>query len=286
MQAVFTELVERLGVKNVQVDELYSVDSESLRGVEPVHAVIFLFKYSAMDQTSARRRQPLSGTYDLEYLDKGIFFARQTIGNACATQAVLNALLNSDVDVGAELGNLRAFSAGFDLEMCGHTIGNSDRIRSIHNSFSAPRFVEGDSDAGGSDDVFHFVAYVPLHGAIYEFDGLHLYPIRHEGADFCAHLPDVLQRRIAMYGGEVRFSLLAVTNDKLAEAERSGDAERAEWERKKRETWRRDNAMRRHDFPKFIVALLRNVSKNLSNDEWAQLLDDARGRARSRARLP
>ena len=49
--------------------------------------------------------------------DSGVFFARQMIENACATQAIINCLLNcSQIDVGADLAAYREFTSGaFEL---------------------------------------------------------------------------------------------------------------------------------------------------------------------------
>jgi ubiquitin carboxyl-terminal hydrolase L5 len=50
----------------------------------------------------------------------------------------------------------------------GWTIGNSDVIREVHNSFARqdPFTIEEDDDrkAKDDDDVFHFIGYVPYEG--------------------------------------------------------------------------------------------------------------------------
>ncbi|KAM9909302.1 hypothetical protein OXX69_005546, partial [Metschnikowia pulcherrima] len=58
---VFTELVSRLGVENVQIEELYSIDSASLKASAPIHAVVFLFKYGTVDRDSTAQDLPLDG---------------------------------------------------------------------------------------------------------------------------------------------------------------------------------------------------------------------------------
>ncbi|EKD01377.1 NADPH--cytochrome reductase [Trichosporon asahii var. asahii CBS 8904] len=42
---VFSELLRQLGVKGLQVDDLYSLDAETLAPLQPIYALIFLFKY-------------------------------------------------------------------------------------------------------------------------------------------------------------------------------------------------------------------------------------------------
>lgn len=280
--------MDKLQVRNVQLDELYAIDSRSLRAVAPVYAVIFLFKYGAVDRQHAVQGIPLDGEYDTLYQEKGIFFARQTIGNACATQAIVNSLLNktNEVDIGPELGGLRQFVTGFDAEMCGDTLSNSEVIRRVHNSFSAPRLLDTGKEPQNRDErdngVFHFVAYAKMHGYIYELDGLQPYPIRHDAVAsdeaFYDVLPAVLERRIAKYAGEMRFSLLAVTNDKLTQNLAIGDDMAVEQELAKRDTWKRENDMRRHDFPLLIIALVKNIGKGMLDEEFEAFLAEARER--------
>lgn len=89
--AVFTELIHKLGVPSAQVEEVYSMDDDELiTKIKPkIYGFIFLFKWTK----NLEPREPLT------MYDEDLFFARQIVNNACATQAILSVLLNSPVEV-------------------------------------------------------------------------------------------------------------------------------------------------------------------------------------------
>ena len=212
---VFSELINSFGVKGVQVEELYSLDEESIRAVtgeSPVHGLIFLFKDKG--ETDAR---PTISKAD----EPGIFFANQVIPNACATQAILSVLLNvPDLSLGHTLTEFKEFTQDFSPELKGHAISNSNPIRMNHNSFARPEpFVMEDSKtATDKDDVFHFIAYVPYGGKVYELDGLKGGPIllgNVDGGSWLDVARPAIQERIERYASsEIRFNLLGIIKNK------------------------------------------------------------------------
>ncbi|KAK9349370.1 ubiquitin carboxyl-terminal hydrolase [Lipomyces starkeyi] len=291
---VFTELVESLGVKSVELDELLSLDADQLRAVAPLYGVIFLFKYTHSALAPTTPGIPQDGSYDPD-AEHAIFFARQKIQNACATQAILSIVLNrSDIQLGSALTEFKAFVEGFDSELRGETLSNSELIRLTHNSFSRPTpFVDETQpqrQAGDDDDLYHFIAYLPVNGTLYELDGLQPYPISHGACTdetFSEKIVEVLYRRIARYPeDEVRFNLLAVCRDQRELLATVGDTEGLLREEEKRAEWRRENVLRRENFVGLIYEVLKGVLGDVVASKggvgFEKMISDAKAKTQKR----
>jgi Ubiquitin carboxyl-terminal hydrolase, family 1 len=63
------------------------------------------------DEKKTDSKQPEDGTFDPDASER-LFFAAQTIQNACGTQALLSVLLNQDdkVDIGGPLKEFKEFT--------------------------------------------------------------------------------------------------------------------------------------------------------------------------------
>ena len=115
---VFTSLCEEIGVKNIQFEEIYSLDPEAFAAIDTskVYGLIFLFKW----------RQESDDRPTVDAMDNGLFFANQVIQNACATQAILSVLLNVDAQKLNVGPHLKEFKGRTNI-LCRE--GVSDRLK-------------------------------------------------------------------------------------------------------------------------------------------------------------
>jgi len=270
-----------------------------LAELHPVYGVIFLFKFPT-DKPYRTGDRPLDGTFD-EAASENMFFAAQTIQNACGTQALLSVLLNKGdptageagyVDVGPQLGEFKEFTMVLPPEFRGEALSNSELIRDVHNSFarSSPFADETQRATGDTEDAFHFIAYTPVNGVLYELDGLQPAPISHGACtqeEFPTKVMDVLQRRVARYeASEIRFNLLAMVRDLRIRAREIGDFELLEREEQKRSDWQFENALRRHNFIGFSGEVLKGVVaaklKEGGDEAYSKWVGDATERFKKR----
>ncbi|PHH68432.1 hypothetical protein CDD82_565 [Ophiocordyceps australis] len=275
---VFTSLVESLGVKHVQFEELLTLDPSELATLQPIYGVIFLFKYPT-DGPYAPADGPLDGSFDHDASER-IFFATQTINNACATQALLSVLLNKTdaVDIGTAMSEFRDFTMVLPAEFRGEALSNSELIRRAHNSFARSNpFVDETQKTGQAEDAFHFIAYMPIQDTLYELDGLQPAPIGHgpcTAEAFPSRVVEVLQRRIGRYeASEIRFNLLAMCRDLRIRARDFGDDELLAQQERKRQDWLFENALRRHNFVGFAGEVLKGVVQQKLEHGGSQAVD-------------
>uniref|UniRef100_A0A4W4FK98 Ubiquitin carboxyl-terminal hydrolase n=1 Tax=Electrophorus electricus TaxID=8005 RepID=A0A4W4FK98_ELEEL len=227
---VFTELIKGFGCKGAQVEEIWSMEPENFENLKPVHGLIFLFKWQPGEE-------PAGSIVQDSRLDQ-IFFAKQVINNACATQAIVSVLLNCshpDMHLGETLTEFREFSHSFDAAMKGLALSNSEVIRQVHNSFARwQQMFEFDAKSSAKDeDAFHFVSYVPVNDRLYELDGLREGPIDLGACnqdDWISAVRPVIEKRIQKLHlflntlifllfiryseGEIRFNLMAIVSDR------------------------------------------------------------------------
>lgn len=273
--AVFTEILQEIGAKDIQVDEPYSLDREELQRFGKVHGVIFLFRYRGNENEHAKTR---SG--EIITTANGLFFASQTIQNACATQAILSIVLNASIDIGTELKQFKEFTGEMDPMMKGMVLSNSETIRAAHNSFAVQQALIVDDPSAEKQDAFHFVSYIPWKGRVYELDGLQqgprdIGPI--ETDDWIDVVSKDVSERVKEYSSdEIRFGLLVVTDDQRVRLDEqlvklqaenapidqiNEVTEKLAQQQDKRALWAKENARRKWNFMPFIVDFIKLLAE-------------------------
>ncbi|RNF26508.1 ubiquitin carboxyl-terminal hydrolase [Trypanosoma conorhini] len=275
--AVFTELLDRFGTRGVAVEEMLGLEPEFLRQHTNVYGLILLFKWKS-------GKSPVPDGVVVP--DAPVYFARQTVNNACATLALVNTLLNygDRIQLGDALSNLLEFTRDMNAYLRGTQVTESEVLREAHNSFAPTELFMLDGQSPDASDVYHFVSFVYKNGSIWELDGLQEGPILAADAtdaNYKEKLVEVVQKRVidksaadtTGTGQGISFSLMAVVDDRLLQLEKEIEAAKAREEptvyleeqlgqlRLQREKGRVENQRRRHNYVPMIVELLKALAE-------------------------
>lgn len=164
----------------------------------------------------------------LQSYDEDLYFPKQVITNACATQAILSVLMNIDekIDIGPHLQELKSFTQLMDPYMKGLAISNCEKVKEEHNKFARPIVFQFEKNESQTEEgeIFHFVAYLHFKNSIYELDGLREGPIlikeNVNSDEWVQKLTPVIYERISLYAtNEIKFNLLAMIPEKRKKAE-------------------------------------------------------------------
>ncbi|KAI0098441.1 cysteine proteinase [Daldinia grandis] len=192
----FNAILQELGAKDFKVQEVYSLDPEILEFLpKRVHGLIFLFQYDGSDEPSNQANRQECPDY--------LWFTNQTSANACATVALMNIIMNAqDVTLGTELQKFRESTKEQPPPYRGISLDKNDFIRSVHNSVARridllsedlcldnkyeesatvkKRRTQKKSARAtrkGRVESYHYIAYVPVNGQVWELDGFEMKPL-------------------------------------------------------------------------------------------------------------
>jgi ubiquitin carboxyl-terminal hydrolase L3 len=244
---VITAFARRLGMPaSFAFHDVYGMDDDLLCMVPaPARALILLFPITPASEAFAKRRDAELEAAGAPACPPGLFYMKQTVGNACGTIAMLHAIANCRQAMGLGGGAGGSGAAAPD-----DADGGGDDERSFLRRFFAAtaslspaergRFLErppegapdleaahrraaerGDTAApAAEDDVdLHFVALVPALGRVWELDGRRRGAVDHgplsEGGDFLRDAVRVAKEFVAREaeaegGGSLQFNLMAL----------------------------------------------------------------------------
>ncbi|KAK9457686.1 cysteine proteinase [Dipodascopsis uninucleata] len=223
---VFMNILREIGVNGVDVVEIYTMDADELLQLSRTYGLVFLFKWEK--KFTSDEKEVTSGETDQ------VWFANQVTENSCASLALINIILNhTEIDIGDHLKGFEEFTRNFSSVARGLALANFDSLRRVHNSFaSASEMYESSmslmraarakkvSDKDEDEDVFHYVAYVPSNGRIWELDGLISDPVDLGPSieqTWIYSAVDHIRARISRYPeGEIRFNVMALVESPIS----------------------------------------------------------------------
>ncbi|KAI0381119.1 cysteine proteinase [Hypomontagnella monticulosa] len=235
----FNAMLQEMGAKDFKVQEVYSLDPDILGFLpQPVHGLVFLFEYEGSDEPDDEEKR--------QSCPDDLWFANQTTANACATVALMNIVMNAQgMSLGTQLQKFRNSTMALPPPHRGHLLDTNDFIRSIHNSVARridlisedlaldnkyeesrkKRKVTKTSSRSSRasrkqpvvDTSYHYVAYVPAGGQVWELDGLHFKPLcLGPATDSWLETASVaIQERMMRNSEFSSFSLLAIGQSPL-----------------------------------------------------------------------
>lgn len=137
--ACFSVILREMGVQDVTVREVFSMDQDFIREnvPQPIYGFILLFHYREFGNDDQADECP-----------KNIWFANQLPAqNSCATLAMVNILMNqsTEVSIGEHLEQFKEFTNDFPPYQRGEAFASFDFVKRIHNSFAKKMdILEGD----------------------------------------------------------------------------------------------------------------------------------------------
>ncbi|KXS11596.1 ubiquitin carboxyl-terminal esterase L3 [Gonapodya prolifera JEL478] len=161
--------------------DVWSLDHEVLAFVpQPVLAVILLFPTSD-NYHNFTRSQIASIQAAGQTVDPLLYFARQTIANACGTFGMLHALTNNTPPLTLKpdgiLARIVRESEGKTPDERAAILEVSNDLAGIHDGFAH----QGQTQAPSLDEDItpHFISFISKSGHLYEMDGAKPFPINH-----------------------------------------------------------------------------------------------------------
>jgi ubiquitin carboxyl-terminal hydrolase L3 len=219
---VLNKFIKNLGVKNDDYEfvEIIGLDEELLAFVpQPVSAVLLIFPIT--DQHEEQRRKEYEEALHIppDY-SQAIYFLKQSVGNACGSIAVIHSIANNlekfQLDAHKPLAQFLETTKLMTPEQRAEHLKHAMDMATANDTMAE----EGESRVIDRDEHvnLHFVCFVNVNNELYELDGRHPHPIKHsvqlqpgETLDLLRSTKDVILKLIENTGGDIRFSLIALT---------------------------------------------------------------------------
>ncbi|CAA0825423.1 ubiquitin C-terminal hydrolase 3 [Striga hermonthica] len=189
--------------------DVYGLDGELLEMVpKPVLAVLFLYPLTSQSEEERIQRDSA-----IKEPDSGVYFMKQTVGNACGTIGFLHAVGNITSRIkhveGSYLDNFFKTTAHMNPSERASFLENDNEMEAAHSVAATG----GDTEV--SDNVnTHFICFTCVNGQLYELDGRRAGPITHGASSPDTLLHDaakVIQKIIQKNPDSINFNVMAIS---------------------------------------------------------------------------
>nr|GMC51252.1 ubiquitin carboxyl-terminal hydrolase 3 [Ipomoea batatas] len=150
----------------------------------------------------------------------GVYFMKQTVGNACGTIALLHAVGNITTEIklveGSFLDRFFKSTANMDPMERAKFLEDDGEMEVAHSVAATA----GDTEASDNVDT-HFICFAIADGKLYELDGRRSGPISHGASSPATLLQDaakVIQKMIEKNPNSINFNVMAVSKKGGADA--------------------------------------------------------------------
>lgn len=207
---VMNQFLWGLGLQEDEAEcfDVYGLDGELLEMVpKPVLAVLFLYPLTA--KTEEERMMQANEKQE----PKGVYFMKQTVGNACGTIGLLHAVGNitSEIKLVEDSFLDRFFKKTASMDPLQRAAFlESDTEMEVAHSVAAHG---GDTEASDNVDT-HFICFACVDGELYELDGRKSGPISHGPSSPDGLLQDaakVIQGMIQKNPDSLNFNVIAIS---------------------------------------------------------------------------
>ncbi|KAL4557994.1 hypothetical protein LXL04_036190 [Taraxacum kok-saghyz] len=208
---VMNQFLWRLGVVpgEAECSDVYGLDEELLAMVpQPVLAVLFLYPITPQSEEERLKQNDIKqGPSD------GVYFMRQTVGNACGTVGLLHAVgnLTSEIklDEGSFLEKFFKTTANMEPMEIARYLEKDTEMEVAHSEAVAAGETEANDNVND-----HFICFVCVNGQLYELDGRRNAPLSHGPSSPNTVLQDaakVIKGMIAKNPDSMNFSVIAIS---------------------------------------------------------------------------
>lgn len=199
--------------------DIPSIDLVDEMGIFECHNIIaYIFLYQMKSYQQLGTLEPLDSSNC-----RNLFFMRQFVHNSCGSVALFHAYINtiaSDKLNGTDSLIDRFYQENRDHtpEERGHSFATNSLLKQLHHDVSLHGQSELPSDEQLSKIDYHYVAFIPLNGSIFELDGRKSLPIIHQNDDqtqidkdnFKRQALKIIKRYMQLDPNNLHYSLLAL----------------------------------------------------------------------------